>query len=70
VGLLNPVTGVLLGTVVAAEVLTARQLCGPGLVLAGVLRGRPGRSSATARVPAPAVSRPRTARQAAGRSGR
>jgi probable blue pigment (indigoidine) exporter len=41
VGLLNPVTGVLLGTVVAAEALTARQLCGLGLVLAGVLLGRP-----------------------------
>jgi probable blue pigment (indigoidine) exporter len=44
VGLLNPVTGVLLGTAVAAEVLSARQLLGVALVLAGVLAGqlRPG----------------------------
>lgn len=44
IGLLNPVTGVLLGTVVAQEVLTARQLSGLGLVLAGVVLGRPARS--------------------------
>ncbi|WP_369264787.1 EamA family transporter [Streptomyces sp. R35] len=44
IGLLNPVTGVLLGTVVAAEVLTVQQLCGLGLVLAGVLLGRPTRA--------------------------
>ncbi|MFE2016894.1 EamA family transporter [Streptomyces sp. NPDC059499] len=41
VGLLNPVTGVLLGTVIAGEVLTVRQLGGLVLVLAGVLLGRP-----------------------------
>jgi probable blue pigment (indigoidine) exporter len=40
VGLLNPVTGVLLGTVVAAEGLTLRQFVGLSLVLAGVLLGR------------------------------
>ncbi|MFG2292349.1 DMT family transporter [Streptomyces sp. NPDC048603] len=44
IGLLNPVTGVLLGTVVAGEVLTVRQLCGLALVLAGVALGRPGRA--------------------------
>jgi probable blue pigment (indigoidine) exporter len=43
VGLLNPVTGVLLGTAVAGEVLGARQLCGLALVLAGILLGRPPR---------------------------
>lgn len=43
VGLLNPVTGVLLGTAVAAEVLTGRQLCGLALVLTGVVLGRPAR---------------------------
>lgn len=43
VGLLNPVTGVLLGTAVAGEMLTGRQLCGLALVLAGVLLGRPAR---------------------------
>ncbi|MEU8708564.1 EamA family transporter [Streptomyces sp. NPDC048565] len=41
VGLLNPVTGVLLGTLIAGEVLTARQFCGLALVLAGVALGRP-----------------------------
>ncbi|TXS37827.1 EamA family transporter [Streptomyces sp. or43] len=41
VGLLNPVTGVLLGTVIAGEPLTLRQICGLGLVLAGILLGRP-----------------------------
>ncbi|WP_172382006.1 DMT family transporter [Streptomyces sp. MNP-20] len=44
IGLLNPFTGVLLGTAVAAEVLTVRQLCGLALVLAGVVLGRPGRA--------------------------
>ncbi|MER5795744.1 EamA family transporter [Streptomyces sp. NPDC001980] len=43
IGLLNPVTGVLLGTVLAGEVLTGRQLCGLVLVLAGVVLGRPRR---------------------------
>ncbi|MFG2341770.1 EamA family transporter [Streptomyces yangpuensis] len=45
IGLLNPVTGVLLGTVVAGEVLTGRQLGGLVLVLAGVALGRPARTS-------------------------
>jgi probable blue pigment (indigoidine) exporter len=40
VGLLNPVTGVLLGTTLAADSLTARQLCGLALTLAGVLLGQ------------------------------
>lgn len=37
VGLLNPVTGVLLGTVIAAEALSLQQVCGLALVLAGIL---------------------------------
>lgn len=41
VGLLNPVTGVLLGTVLAGEVLTLRQLAGMALVLAAIRLGRP-----------------------------
>ncbi|MFI0785911.1 DMT family transporter [Streptomyces lydicus] len=41
VGLLNPATGVLLGTLLAGEALTARQLCGLALVLTGILLGRP-----------------------------
>ncbi|WP_371639042.1 EamA family transporter [Streptomyces virginiae] len=40
-GLLNPVTGVLLGTAIAGEVLTGRQLCGLALALGGVALGRP-----------------------------
>ncbi|MER6170364.1 EamA family transporter [Streptosporangium sp. NPDC001681] len=41
VGLLNPVTGVLLGTTIAGEVLTAQQLCGLMLTLLGILLGQP-----------------------------
>ncbi|WP_443080717.1 DMT family transporter [Streptomyces sp. PTD5-9] len=44
IGLLNPVTGVLLGTAVAGETVTVQQLCGLALVLAGVVLGRPGRA--------------------------
>ncbi|MFE7234980.1 EamA family transporter [Streptomyces sp. NPDC002405] len=44
IGLLNPVTGVLLGTAVAGEVLTVQQLCGLVLVLVGVVLGRPARA--------------------------
>ncbi|MEV6193085.1 EamA family transporter [Streptomyces sp. NPDC051920] len=44
IGLLNPVTGVLLGTVVAKEALTLQQLGGLVLVLAGVVLGRPRRA--------------------------
>ena len=41
IGLLNPVTGVLLGTVLAGELLSARQALGIALVLVGVLLGQP-----------------------------
>ncbi|MGW7433168.1 DMT family transporter [Streptomyces sp. NPDC054861] len=44
IGLLNPVTGVLLGTAVAGELLTVQQVCGMALVLAGVVLGRPKRT--------------------------
>ncbi|MER6030736.1 EamA family transporter [Streptomyces sp. NPDC001851] len=57
IGLLNPVTGVLLGTVVAGEVLTVQQLCGLVLVLVGVVLGRParaGRRNSTQGPPHPA----------------
>lgn len=55
VGLLNPVTGVLLGVLVAGEVLEARQLAGLALVLigiaaplaAGILVGRRNRARTT-----------------------
>jgi probable blue pigment (indigoidine) exporter len=45
IGLLNPVTGVLLGTMVAGESLTGRQVGGLLLVLAGVVLGRPARGT-------------------------
>ncbi|WP_079110172.1 EamA family transporter [Streptomyces roseifaciens] len=41
IGLLNPVTGVQLGTSVAGETLTVQQLCGLVLLLAGVVLGQP-----------------------------
>ncbi|WP_211294465.1 EamA family transporter [Compostimonas suwonensis] len=41
VGLLNPVTGVLLGTLVAGELLTVQQLLGLALVFLGILLGQP-----------------------------
>jgi probable blue pigment (indigoidine) exporter len=50
VGLLNPVTGVLLGTVVAGELLTGRQVLGVLVVLAAVLLGQPGITRAAVRV--------------------
>lgn len=41
IGLLNPVTGVLLGTVLADETLTGRQVFGLVLVFLGILLGQP-----------------------------
>jgi probable blue pigment (indigoidine) exporter len=41
VGLLNPVTGVLLGSLAAGDALTSRQSVGLALVLVGVLIGQP-----------------------------
>lgn len=41
IGLLNPITGVLLGVAVAGEVLTVRQFLGLVLVLGGVVLGQP-----------------------------
>lgn len=42
IGLLNPVTGVLLGTVLAAERLTSTQITGIALVLTGIVLGTRG----------------------------
>ncbi|WP_344574991.1 DMT family transporter [Streptomyces lunalinharesii] len=42
IGLLNPVTGVLLGTALSGEALGGREWCGLLLVLGGVFLGRPG----------------------------
>lgn len=44
IGLLNPVTGVVLGAVLAAEVLTLRQVAGLAIVLAGIVVGQLGRT--------------------------
>nr|WP_083976013.1 EamA family transporter [Herbidospora sakaeratensis] len=41
IGLLNPVTGVVVGTLVAAETLTPVQVGGLALTFAGILLGRP-----------------------------
>lgn len=57
IGLLNPVTGVLLGTLIAGETLSIRQLCGIALVIAGIVLGQ--------RRP-PRVSRERTTQRRQG----
>ncbi|MFF3642566.1 DMT family transporter [Streptomyces sp. NPDC002564] len=61
VGLLNPVTGVLLGTLLAAESLSLRQLLGLALVLGGILLGRP-RSGTRPPTPLPTPPHPPRAR--------
>ncbi|WP_181804066.1 EamA family transporter [Streptomyces shenzhenensis] len=66
IGLLNPVTGVLLGTAVAGEVLTVQQVCGLVLVLAGVVLGRPRREGA----PTPPEESPRPSRRGSQCGGR
>jgi probable blue pigment (indigoidine) exporter len=50
IGLLNPVTGVLLGTTLASEVLTAQQTGGLVLVLSGILLGHPSARSLAGRL--------------------
>jgi probable blue pigment (indigoidine) exporter len=69
VGLLNPVTGVLLGTLIAGESLGVRQLLGLGLVLIGVSYG--GRRSARtyARKRAESVAEARVSHNRAVRRG-
>lgn len=68
IGLLNPVTGVLLGTLLAGELLGAWQLAGLGLVLVGILLGQPtasriaGRIRARVRRSRAALAGPRPAR--------
>ncbi|GAA4535803.1 DMT family transporter [Nonomuraea ferruginea] len=51
IGLLNPVTGVLLGTVLAGETLTGRQVFGLVLVFLGILLGQPIAARLTRRPP-------------------
>lgn len=60
IGLLNPVTGVLLGTLVAGETLTGRQGVGLVLVFLGIVLGQPGVTRAV---------RARRARRSAARTG-
>ncbi|OIK01031.1 EamA family transporter [Streptomyces monashensis] len=70
IGLLNPVTGVLLGTAVAGETVTVQQLCGLVLVLAGVVLGQPrrgGRRDSSQVRPRPASDRYRGADRSPGR---
>lgn len=64
IGLLNPVTGVLLGMVVAGELLTARQFAGLALVLTGVLLGQPGARRLFTHVKAGAIALTRDRRAA------
>jgi probable blue pigment (indigoidine) exporter len=52
IGLLNPVTGVLLGCAVAGESLTLTQAAGIALVLVGIAGGRPRSSTGRRRPPA------------------
>jgi len=53
IGLLNPVTGVLLGTTIAGKTLTSRQLCGLVLTCTGIILGQrhPARRTAPAARP-------------------
>ena len=41
IGLLNPVTGVLLGTVIASEALTLQQVLGLAIIAVGIVLGQP-----------------------------
>lgn len=52
IGLLNPVTGVLLGSLLAGDSLSARQVTGLALVLAGVVIGQPALARVVRRRPA------------------
>jgi probable blue pigment (indigoidine) exporter len=62
VGLLNPVTGVLLGILLAGEVLAGWQIAGLGLVMAGILLGQP----IVTRLPQRAIAWTRGRRASAG----
>lgn len=57
IGLLNPITGVLLGTLAAGEALTAQQFYGLVLVLFGILLGQPAAARLLARAQATRVER-------------
>jgi probable blue pigment (indigoidine) exporter len=57
IGLLNPITGVLLGTAIAGETLAVQQICGLVLVLLGILLGQPIVARLVALVRAPRTDR-------------
>lgn len=59
VGLLNPVTGVALGTLLAGELFGPREAIGTALILAGVFlgRGRPAKPAADSLLPGPETLR-------------
>jgi probable blue pigment (indigoidine) exporter len=50
IGLLNPMTGVLLGAVIAGETLAPHQICGLALVFLGILLGQPAAARLAGRV--------------------
>ncbi|GAA1443198.1 EamA family transporter [Leifsonia poae] len=56
IGLLNPIAGVLLGALLAGEVLSLRQLLGLAIVLAGIGLGQSARASRNGRVGAKNVT--------------
>jgi len=58
IGLLNPVTGVLLGTLLAGELLTWHQLLGMTLVLGAILVGRPMSRVRSSRAPTGRLAAP------------
>jgi len=58
VGLLNPVTGVLLGVLIAGERLASWQVAGLAVVLVGIVAGRPGAWRSTSRRRAGGTFRP------------
>ncbi|WP_203859994.1 EamA family transporter [Plantactinospora mayteni] len=65
IGLLNPVTGVLLGTVIADETLTPQQVCGLVLVFLGILLGQPATVRLVALLRAARAARARRAEEPA-----
>jgi probable blue pigment (indigoidine) exporter len=70
IGLLNPVTGVLLGVVLAGEVLSVAQLSGLGLVLGGLVAGQAGRPAVRGISSRGAPGEPPSTRPAAPRARR
>jgi len=70
IGLLNPVTGVLLGTIIASEALTPQQVLGLAIIALGILLGQPAVRVRVLRWRAARTSRSRSARALPGSSAR